>query len=74
MVHQLTENWSYVDSKNNPADDLTWGKTLLELSQRKRWTQGPPFLSLNNSHWPARPSLPAELQPVEELRGYYVVQ
>lgn len=30
-----TKGWKYVNSKNNPADDLTRGKTLLELSAQK---------------------------------------
>lgn len=45
-IQTLTDlgNWRY--SKNNPAD-ITRGKILLELSQRHRWSQGPPFLLLN---------------------------
>ncbi|XP_049889946.1 uncharacterized protein LOC126383475 [Epinephelus moara] len=63
-----TSNWRYVDSKNNPADYLTQGKTLLELSQQHRWSQGPPFLLLNIDCWPAHPCGVAESEPVEELR------
>ena len=36
--------WRYVDTKNNPADDLPRGKTFLKLSQPSRWRDGPPFL------------------------------
>lgn len=32
------EDWRYVDSEQNPADDITWGKTLLDLSQLNRWS------------------------------------
>lgn len=46
-----TVSWRYVDSKKNPADDLTRGKSLLELSQQNRGSQGPPFLLHNNSYW-----------------------
>lgn len=62
------KSWRYVDSKNNPADDLTRGKTLLELSQQHRWSQGHPFLLQKTNCWPANPCVPAELEPVEELR------
>ena len=62
------KNWRYVDTKNNPADDITRGKTLLELSQRHRWSQGPPFLLLSSNCWPANPCAPPESEPVEELR------
>ena len=55
-------------TKNNPADDITRGKTLLELSQKHRWSQGPPFLLLNSNCWPANPCMPHESEPVEELR------
>lgn len=45
-IQELTENstWRYVRTTDNPADDLTRGKPLLELSQPNRWSQGPPFL------------------------------
>ncbi|KAL4008256.1 hypothetical protein ACER0C_002108 [Sarotherodon galilaeus] len=53
-IQDLTEvsSWRYVNTKDNPADDLTRGKTLLELSQTNRWTQGPPFLLTNPDTWP----------------------
>lgn len=51
-----------------PADDIARGKTLLELSQQHRWSQGPPFLLLNTNCLPANPCAPAESEPVEELR------
>ena len=57
-----------MDTKNNPADDITRGKNLLELSQKHRWSQGPPFLLLNSNCWPANPCMPHESEPVEELR------
>jgi len=34
----------YVDSAMNPADDITRGKTLKELVEPNRWSQGPPLL------------------------------
>ncbi|XP_067219119.1 uncharacterized protein [Chanodichthys erythropterus] len=60
------DNWKYVDSDNNPADDITRGKTLIDLSQPCRWNQGPAFLRQSPDHWPIHPSVPIE--DSEELR------
>lgn len=40
----------------NPADDLTRGKTLQELKDPNRWSQGPPFLLRSPDSWPERPN------------------
>ncbi len=47
-IQELTDpkDWRYVDSKSNPADDITRGKTLAELANASRWSQGPSFLLL----------------------------
>lgn len=42
----------YINTDLNPADDITRGKTLLELSQPNRWSQGPEFLYQCKDHWP----------------------
>ncbi|KAI3374154.1 hypothetical protein L3Q82_006017 [Scortum barcoo] len=57
-IQSLTDvsNWRYVDTVNNPADDITRGKTLKELSQPHRWHQGPAFLRHTEDHWPTNPS------------------
>lgn len=57
-----------VDLKNNPADDITQVKTLLQLSQQNRWRQGPPFLQLNANWWPVSPCVLTESEPLEEVR------
>lgn len=56
-IQSLTEvsSWRYVDSANNPADDITRGKTLKELSQPHRWHRGPDFLSQMEDRWPISP-------------------
>ncbi|KAK7926211.1 hypothetical protein WMY93_008521 [Mugilogobius chulae] len=45
-IQELTEaaTWRYVPSKDNPADDITRGLTLQDISRGNRWTDGPPFL------------------------------
>ena len=57
-IQELTEDctWRYVDSEQNPADDLTRGKTLQELKDPNRWSQGPPFLLRSPDSWPERPN------------------
>ncbi|XP_073776433.1 uncharacterized protein [Danio rerio] len=56
-IQELTDpkDWRYVDSKSNPADDITRGKTLNELAKPSRWSQGPSFLLLSPDQWPKRP-------------------
>ncbi|KAJ8359916.1 hypothetical protein SKAU_G00164410 [Synaphobranchus kaupii] len=42
-IQELTDvqAWRYVPSEDNPADDLTCGRTLLQLSEQTHWNQGP---------------------------------
>lgn len=56
-IYELTNltAWRYVDSGQNPADDLTRGKTLKDLAKPNRLSQGPPFLLLSPESWPANP-------------------
>lgn len=58
-IQELTDqrSWRYVDSLNNPADDLTRGKTLLELTGPSRWSNGPSFLLQASDEWPKRPHI-----------------
>ena len=57
-IQELTENctWHYVDTANNPADDLTRGKPLEALVEPNRWSQGPPFLLQSPDTWPEQPN------------------
>ncbi|KAJ8037714.1 hypothetical protein HOLleu_18605 [Holothuria leucospilota] len=45
--------WSYVESSENPADDASRGLYADDLIQRHRWTNGPDFLWLPENKWPA---------------------
>lgn len=53
-IQELTVRhiWRYVDSARNPTDDVTRGKTLKDLVELNRWSQGPPFLLLSPDQWP----------------------
>lgn len=52
-IQELTASqaWHYVKSENNPADDITHGKTLHQLSVPSHWKQGPHFLWQDPSTW-----------------------
>ncbi|KAG1930487.1 guanine nucleotide-binding protein G(I)/G(S)/G(O) subunit gamma-2 [Pimephales promelas] len=72
-IRELTTecSWRYVDSSSNPADDLTRGKTLLQLSVPDRWSQGPSFLLESESVWPVCPSFqPPEIK-TEQRKGIF---
>ena len=46
------EQWHYVDTKSNPADDVSRGIRMQELVNGSRWINGPEFLWQDESHWP----------------------
>ena len=48
------EQWRYVDSKSNPADDVSRGITAEYLIKSKRWLNGPDFLWKTEECWPKR--------------------
>lgn len=64
-IQELTGNstWCYVDSAQNPADNLARGKTQKHLKDTNRWSLGPPFLLQTPDYWPEKPNvdLPEEL-------------
>lgn len=66
-IQELTDvrAWRYVDSANNPADDITRGKTLLELAGKNRWSQGPAFLQQSPEFWPTQPATEMTENPAE---------
>lgn len=58
--------WRYVNSNQNPADDITRGKPVQELITQDRWHKGPSFLYLPTSQWPTPPAPTQEIS--SELR------
>ncbi|KAK0132488.1 Gag-Pro-Pol polyprotein [Merluccius polli] len=66
-IQELTkgQEWRYVDSQNNPADDLTRGKQLSDLAKPCRWNQGPAFLLQPPDLWPRSPTIDQSDDPVE---------
>nr|XP_054592608.1 uncharacterized protein LOC107395320 [Nothobranchius furzeri]XP_054592609.1 uncharacterized protein LOC107395320 [Nothobranchius furzeri] len=58
-IQELTspEQWRYVTSELNPADDITRGKHLADLTAPNRWSHGPPFLLQAADTWPKLPTV-----------------
>ena len=63
--------WRYVPTKENPADYLTRGTTLTELSQLKIWWEGPIFLSQDKSNWPQLETVDKPNNHTRELKRKY---
>ncbi|XP_062708042.1 uncharacterized protein LOC115258210 isoform X2 [Aedes albopictus] len=62
-----SDDWHWVPTKCNPADDVTkWGPTT-QISSGSRWFCGPDFLRKPESDWPAQRWKPVEIE--EELRA-----
>lgn len=57
-IQELTDcaEWRYVNSEENPADDLTRGKNLQDLIGPNRWHNGPKFLMQPQEKWPSHPN------------------
>lgn len=60
MAHRIGEilsltnpdDWHWVPTKNNAADDVTkWG-TATQMNQNSRWFRGPDFLYQAEEYWP----------------------
>ncbi len=48
------DEWRYVSSEDNPADDASKGLKLDEMVKGGRWLNGPDFLWKDESCWPAK--------------------
>ena len=49
--HSEIEDWRYVPSELNPADEVTRGLSAQSLP-RSKWISGPEFLMRDSSYWP----------------------
>ena len=47
--------WYYVESRSNPADDASRGLTLDKVTKVERWIHGPDFLLRPENEWPHQP-------------------
>jgi hypothetical protein len=60
-VGEIQENtvghtWSYVPSRDNPADLVSRGLKADLISECSLWWSGPQFLYENDLHWPKMPN------------------
>ncbi len=72
-IQELTElhSWWYVDSSNNPADDITRGRTLMELATSDMWIRGPGFLREPPDRWPTKPLVEAQEDTSETRKAVF---
>ena len=61
----LPNQWRYVETAINPADDASRGMTIDAITGNCRWLKGPDFLWQSEEHWPK----PLDLtdQAIEEI-------
>ncbi|XP_072178274.1 uncharacterized protein [Diadema setosum] len=54
VIHEGSEpkQWRYVDTRQNPADDVSRGMTAEQLMNSDRWVNGPIFLWSEEELWP----------------------
>ena len=51
------EQWRYIDTASNPADDASRGLHAHQLSNGSRWIQGPSFLWQSEEAWLVNPKI-----------------
>ena len=56
------DQWYYVDTCSNPADDASRGLSAEEFIHKNRWINGPSFLWEAEDCWPRQPDIPAEIK------------
>ena len=56
LLMKEADIWRYVDTGRNPADIITRGTTLEDLSRPNPYHQGPEFLRQSESEWPTIPT------------------
>ena len=70
------DQWRYVDSRSNPADDASRGLTAEQLIRNKRWLHGPEFLWKSDECWPSLgtiPNIPDDHPEVKHEVQTYVI-
>ncbi|KAL3976302.1 alcohol-forming fatty acyl-CoA reductase [Sarotherodon galilaeus] len=72
-IQNLTnsQDWRYINSATNPADDVTRGKSLKEFLSPNRWTKGPSFLHEPPNNWPTVTDLHPDDDQTELKKSYF---
>ena len=57
LIRDFTSSnqWRYVDTSSNRADDASRGLSGAALLQQQRWIKGPQFLWKPETEWPQQP-------------------
>ena len=63
------DQWHYIDSKQNPADEASRGQTVLKFCENQRWLQGPALLWGSKSMWPIQTSNLSVSQDDPEIKS-----
>ncbi|KXJ69602.1 hypothetical protein RP20_CCG026464 [Aedes albopictus] len=66
------EEWRYVPSSQNPADEATKWVSGPTFDQHNRWFSGPDFLVRNDEEWPIETSNSRQNTTSEELRSIFL--
>ena len=56
------EQWQYVESGSNPADEGSRGMNAKEFMRRSQWIRGPEFLWQTEDQWPRQSSYENDIQ------------
>jgi len=59
--HTSPDQWCYVESGSNPADEASRGMNAKEFMQKPQWIKGPDFLWQTEDHWPQQDSYKNEV-------------
>ena len=54
--HTSPDQWRYVESGSNPADEALRGMNAKEFMQKSKWIKGPDLLWQTEDHWPQQDS------------------
>ncbi|XP_043212074.1 uncharacterized protein LOC122376326 [Amphibalanus amphitrite] len=55
LEHSDENQWKYVTSKVNPADEASRSTTVEKFLNESMWVRGPEFLTLPEDKWPEQP-------------------
>ena len=59
--NETPDQWPYVESGSNTADEASRGMNAREFMQKSQWIKGPDFLWQVEDHWPQQDSYENEV-------------
>ena len=71
LEHSKLNQWKYVPSSDNPADDASRGLSIKKYLKNRRWLEGPLFLYQQKESWPAQTVVSVKEENLE-LKGVKV--